>query len=83
MASSSLSSSMLLRTPFFDLGSDTRGRWVAFYSGILHRHFNVSAQLGDLGGVDKGSDTTPLSGFDYLPLNNMADIDMDALHDSI
>ena len=53
------------------------------FFGIIHGHIIVSAQLGDQGGVDKGSGTTPLSGFDYPLLNNMADIELDALHDHI
>ena len=33
--------------------------------------------------MDEGSGTMPLSGFDYPRLNNMADIELDALYDRI
>ena len=49
----------------------------------MHRYFIDSVQFGDQGGVDKGSGTMPLSILDYPPLNNMDDIELDALHDHI
>ena len=57
---SSSSLSMSLGTPSFDLGSGIGSRWAAISLGIMHRHFSVSTQLGDQGGVDKGFDRSPL-----------------------
>ena len=50
---------------------------------ISPRNFSNSAQLGDERGVDQGSSTMPLGGFDNPPLYDMPDIKFDALDDCI
>ena len=56
---------------------------MCFLLKLQHRYLSNTAQLGNERGVDQGSSTTPLGGFDKPPLNNMIDIKFDALSDCI
>ena len=56
---------------------------MGFLLGLEHQHFRNSAQLGDERGVDQGSSTMPLGGFDNPTLYDMLDIKFDALDDYI
>ena len=50
---------------------------------LQHRYLSNTAHLGNEKGVDQGSSTTPLGGFDKPLLNNTLDIEFDALSDCI
>ena len=74
------SASMSSASPCLIFGSGTRSLWVDL---SFDSCMGTSVSQHNQGGVYEGSDTLPLSGLYYSPLNNIADIEFDVLHDRI